>query len=515
MDILIITISSILYFSVAHGAEPNSELLLSTEASTVESFSAAVLDSSSHSSNSTLTPWPEITNGLPSDFLTSDEGISTTASTITSASTGTESTKEFEEGSLPPAPTTPFPDTAPTDPPLPEMARPCDQMACRLPFCYCQGYQIPGGLSANDTPQMVLTTFDGAINMHNYPLYTQMYHNERVNPNGCPVRATFFVSHRWTDYSNVQNLYATGHEIALRGVALTGDQLNATYENFTEDIVAFQQIAKNFADVDPQDMVGQRAPYLKTAGDDQFLAAFDAKLLYDASILNPNTTPVWPFTLDYATPFQCPEWYPPCPLLSYPGLWEIPATRMVGPTGIPYGFYSAYEFPKNPIEVAEVLMKFFKAHYEGNRAPFTLNGLSYWFGTAEYRLGFELFLEQLLRLPDVWIVTASQLISWMQRPTPLSSIKDFPAFKCDRPRTAQPCDTGKTCRTFLEGEEIYFSTCKRCPFTFPYLKNYNGCFNDPCPTPIVEYADSVSALCCSYVVHVIMLLLALSVAIKI
>lgn len=93
--------------------------------------------------------------------------------------------------------------------------------------------------------------------------------------------------------------------------------------------MTFQQIAKNWADVNPADVVGMRAPYLKTEGDDQFLAAYDTKLLYDSSILNPSLTPVWPFTFDYAMPFKCPEWHPRCPLLAYPGLWEIPVTRLV------------------------------------------------------------------------------------------------------------------------------------------------------------------------------------------
>ncbi|OQV20106.1 hypothetical protein BV898_05899 [Hypsibius exemplaris] len=357
---------------------------------------------------------------------------------------------------------------------LPGLAEPCNKTACQLPNCYCDSSVIPGGLSANQTPQMLVIAFDGAINMHNYDLYTQIFNEDRRNPNGCPIRATFYLSHRWTDYSNVQNLYALGHEIALRGVALTGDEANATYESFTEDIIALQQIARNFADVNPDDVVGMRAPYLKTEGDDQFLAAFDTKLLYDSSILNPSLTPVWPFTLDYAMPFTCPTWYPRCPMLSYPGLWEIPVTRLVGPAGVPYGFFTAYEFSKNPIEIADILMKFFLTHYTTNRAPFTLNGLSYWFVTPEFRLGYELFLEQVLRLPDVWMVTSTQLIHWMQNPTAASEMNAFEPFKCDTKRDVELCQTPRSCRTFLDGEEIYFTSCKRCPYTFPYLKNFNG-----------------------------------------
>ena len=30
----------------------------------------------------------------------------------------------------------------------------------------------------------------------------------RRNPNQCPIKSTFYVSHEWTDYSQVQDLYA-------------------------------------------------------------------------------------------------------------------------------------------------------------------------------------------------------------------------------------------------------------------------------------------------------------------
>lgn len=67
---------------------------------------------------------------------------------------------------------------------LPPLASPCNRTACKLPLCYCDATVIPGGLFANQTPQMVITAFDGAVNMHNYDLYRQIFHSERRNPNG-------------------------------------------------------------------------------------------------------------------------------------------------------------------------------------------------------------------------------------------------------------------------------------------------------------------------------------------
>lgn len=76
-----------------------------------------------------------------------------------------------------------------------------------------------GGLLADDIPQLVLLTFDDAVNDLNNPLYTELFDNDRKNPNGCPISATFYVSHEWTDYSQVQNLYAAGHEMASHTVS--------------------------------------------------------------------------------------------------------------------------------------------------------------------------------------------------------------------------------------------------------------------------------------------------------
>lgn len=65
---------------------------------------------------------------------------------------------------------------------------------------------------------MVMLTFDDAVNDLNWELYQELFDTGRTNPNGCPLLATFYVSHEWTDYSQVQTLYSRGHEMASHGV---------------------------------------------------------------------------------------------------------------------------------------------------------------------------------------------------------------------------------------------------------------------------------------------------------
>lgn len=76
-----------------------------------------------------------------------------------------------------------------------------------------------GNLPGEEVPQIVLLTFDDAINDLNKGLYQDIFEKGHTNPNGCPITATFYVSHEWTDYSQVQNLYAEGHEMASHSIS--------------------------------------------------------------------------------------------------------------------------------------------------------------------------------------------------------------------------------------------------------------------------------------------------------
>lgn len=92
--------------------------------------------------------------------------------------------------------------------------------ANRFDFVYNFVYNFhSGGIPVEQTPQIVLLTFDDAVNDLNKPLYTDLFENGRKNPNDCPITATFYVSHEWTDYSQVQNLYVDGHEMASHTIS--------------------------------------------------------------------------------------------------------------------------------------------------------------------------------------------------------------------------------------------------------------------------------------------------------
>ena len=45
-----------------------------------------------------------------------------------------------------------------------EPATKCDAKRCQLPACRCGSAAIPGGLLRNNTPQLIVLTFDDAVN---------------------------------------------------------------------------------------------------------------------------------------------------------------------------------------------------------------------------------------------------------------------------------------------------------------------------------------------------------------
>jgi hypothetical protein len=53
-------------------------------------------------------------------------------------------------------------------------------------------------------PQMIAITFNGAINSDNIGVFQQIFNGEKTNPNGCSLKGSFYVSHKYSNYSAVQ-----------------------------------------------------------------------------------------------------------------------------------------------------------------------------------------------------------------------------------------------------------------------------------------------------------------------
>ena len=147
-----------------------------------------------------------------------------------------------------------------------DQAPKCDTQKCVLPNCFCSsdGTAIPGGLNPKDvrrdslhrsshdltdvllkmqTPQMVVISMDDSLNQNNFASYRAVF-NGRKNPNGCPIRGTFFLSHEYSNYNMIQQLYFDGHEIATYSVSHRRNLEEMGYEEWVKEQIGMREMLK-------------------------------------------------------------------------------------------------------------------------------------------------------------------------------------------------------------------------------------------------------------------------------
>ncbi|KRG02463.1 uncharacterized protein LOC6575548 isoform X11 [Drosophila mojavensis] len=342
----------------------------------------------------------------------------------------------------------------------------CRKDVCLLPDCYCGGKDIPGELPAESIPQIVLLTFDDSVNDLNKQLYMDLFEKGRVNPNGCPITATFYVSHEWTDYSQVQNLYADGHEMASHTVSHSfGEQFSQ--KKWTREIAGQREILAAYGGVKLSDVRGMRAPFLSVGGNKMYKMLYDSNFTYDSSMpVYENRPPSWPYTLDYKIFHDC--MIPPCPTRSYPGVWQVPMVMWQDLNGGRCSMGDACSNPSDAEGVTKMIMKNFERHYTTNRAPFGLFYHAAWFTQPHHKEGFIKFLDAINAMPDVWIVTNWQALQWVRDPTPTSRINSFQPFQCDYSDRPKRCNNPKVCNLWHKSGVRYMKTCQPCPDIYPW-----------------------------------------------
>ncbi|XP_014676182.1 PREDICTED: uncharacterized protein LOC106816133 [Priapulus caudatus] len=370
-----------------------------------------------------------------------------------------------------------------------DCAPPCDLDRCRLPDCKCSDTLIPGGLLASQVPQLVMIGWDEAVRVEDYNhLYQQIFkklssarrREPRRNADGCPMTGTFFVSHQFTDYAAVNALYAEGNEIATHSVS---KQLPAEYWRdserrvWHEEFVTMRLLLNQLGNVKAEDIVGMRAPYLQTAGDDTIIMAQRNNFLYDSSYATDrNDYPIWPYTFDYRSTAGCAV--EPCPLQSLPGVWEIPLVDWIDTNNTLCENVDSCYFPETKQEAMELLFSNFARHYQTNKAPFAINLRARWFlDDGMHNLeALQDFLEGVERMDDVYVVTFAQALQWVRDPTPLNDMDGF--FNCDYRDRTPMCEHPTLCGyyniTYQPNDvdhqgDRFFMTCNECPPQYPWV----------------------------------------------
>ncbi|CAD7090070.1 unnamed protein product [Hermetia illucens] len=346
-----------------------------------------------------------------------------------------------------------------------DLALKCDTSKCELPYCFCSkdATVVPGGLDPEDIPQIVMLTFDGAVNLNNYDHYKKVFNGKRKNPNGCAIKGTFFISHEYSNYQQIQTLAFEGHEIATETISLQTGLQDKGYED---------------------EVVGMRAPFLKPGRNTQYKVIEDFGYIYDSSVtVPPVNVPVWPYTLDYKISHECKSGT--CPTRRFPGVWEVPlnAHYIEGYEGghCPY-LDQCVLHNLDSEEVLEWLQEDFARHYEQNKAPYMMPFHTNWFQIKELEQGLHKFLDWMLTLPDVYVVTVTQALGWMTDPHETRNVNNLDAWDCKKqvPSTSKPCSNSISCALAFKVPEAnitdtrYMETCAECPNQYPWLGDAEG-----------------------------------------
>merc|ERR1712083_350221 len=178
-------------------------------------------------------------------------------------------------------------------------------------------------------PQMITLTFNGAVNIDNIGIYQDIFKEERLNPNGCQAKGTFFVSHKYTNYSAVQELHRKGHEIGVFSITSMDKPrywTDGSYDDWLGEMAGDRLIIERWANITDGSVIGVRAPYLRVGGNTQFAMMNESYFPYDSSITAPlAAVPIWPYTLHHNIPHSCHsnnDALGGCPTEPFP-LWEL------------------------------------------------------------------------------------------------------------------------------------------------------------------------------------------------
>merc|ERR1712198_602075 len=379
----------------------------------------------------------------------------------------------------------------------PNRAPACDKDICQLPDCFCSedGTEVPGDLCpANDkcdrVPQMVTITFDDAINNNNIDLYGEIFNKQRRNSNGCDIKATFFVSHKYTNYSAVQNMHRLGHEIAAHSITHKNDEdfwTNATVEDWAREMSGSRLIIDKFANITDNSVVGLRAPYLRVGGNEQFTMMEEQAFLYDSSITAPlRNPPLWPYTMYFRMPHRCHGNLQNCPTRSH-AVWEMVMNeldRREDPTIDEDLAGCAMVDSCSNILSGDQFYNFlthnFYRHFDQNRAPLGLFFHAAWLKNKQEFLAAFLYWTVDVRKnhPEVYFVTMTQVIQWIQDPKTVGEARNFIPWqeKCN-PGPRQTCRVANNCKLSsneVPGEAFVMTTCVRCPTRYPWLNVPSG-----------------------------------------
>ncbi|KAL7640115.1 UNVERIFIED_CONTAM: hypothetical protein RMT77_009529 [Armadillidium vulgare] len=371
----------------------------------------------------------------------------------------------------------------------------CDSKACILAegcFCSIDGTLIPGNLNPEQTPQMILISFSGAVNERNFGIFDDIFKGTVKNKgNECTAKATFFVSHAFTNYSAVQELHRRGHEISVHSITSLQDPnywTNLPAEEYVAEFDGARIIIEEFSNITSQDILGMRVPNGRAGGNQQFHMMNEWGFLYDSSLAAPRgRLPIWPYTLHYRIPHKCLGTDQNCPSQPFP-VWEIPLNELDRRDDVLFDeeltgchYVDSCSNIVEEKQFARFLDNNLAHHYGTNRAPLGLHFTAAFFETKPHFLKvFKEWVRRTAENGNYFFVTMQQAISWILNPTEIAGINNFEEWKLKCDVQGLPfCSLPNPCpnrvpRLFPNEESMYLYTCSECPNTYPWLYDPYG-----------------------------------------
>ena len=319
-----------------------------------------------------------------------------------------------------------------------------DNKPCSLPNCYCYATKIPGNITLEDTPQMILFTYSGVIDEDVKRSISSVFADEFKNPNGCPIGITIFASNRRIDYCSVHHLYVRGHEIATYGI--NGTNIEGTKNiDWTERFLTHKFLLTQNAHIEPPDhLVGARAPEFRLGGESQFEAIQDGAFKYDSSIKLISTDPIWPFTLDMDVEKflegSCVQ-QKDCPKTKREELWEVPIVPLTRDNVARkcYILDECVHSNAKDVQVAETLENNLK-RFSSKRAPFIINLREQILKSEHAKEGIRIFINKMTKNQDIWFLTISEMLDWVRYPSKKDKMKEYEPWDCPERNYFPACE---------------------------------------------------------------------------
>ena len=245
-----------------------------------------------------------------------------------------------------------------------------------------------------------------------------------------------------TDDCGLHKLYVRGHEVGLSGLNRTSQVDKWEQDKWSASIVGQQLEISELSNIDTMAMAGVRAQKLRPGGDAQFQMMSHNSFMYDSSLVagpsaeNDFEDPyLWPFTLNRTLKeLEIPCKIFECPTKSYPSLWEVPVSPLVG-TRMGKVRLCTYlddclSDYKKASDVTDLLKRHFRFSYLGNRAPLMINLQPRTMETKIAVDGIKDFIKYIIKKDDTWILTIQEALQWVQNPTSQNVILDQGFWDC-------------------------------------------------------------------------------------